>query len=353
MSEDKLSRTDNSAFLCTFRAVTYQPRKPSQDLMPNVVVTRPLPEAGLADLRAAYPVEVYDPAVRGDAGEDQLIALARQADALIPTVADAISERVLAASSRLRIVAQFGVGTDNIDLEAARAHDIIVTNTPGVLTDATADFAFTLLLAIARHLRAADAFVREGAFQRWETTLLLGMELRGKVLGIVGLGRIGRAMARRALGFGMKIVYHNRQRANPTIERELSARHVSLEELLERSDAVSLHCALNDDSRHLLNAAAFARMKPSALLINTARGPVVDEAALVQALEAGQLAGAGLDVFEQEPAAHPGLLTHPRVVLAPHLGSATVEARTAMARMASEAVLAVFNGAEAVPYRVV
>ena len=142
--------------------------------MPTVAVTRPLPEAGLADLRAAYPVEIYDPAVRGDADEDQVIALAEHADALIPTVADAISERVLAASSHLRIVAQFGVGTDNIDLEAARAHGIIVTNTPGVLTDATADFAFALLLAVARHLHPADAFVRQGSFQRWETTLLMG-----------------------------------------------------------------------------------------------------------------------------------------------------------------------------------
>ena len=321
--------------------------------MPKIVVTRPLPEAGLADLRAAYPIDVYDPGAHGDADEARLIALVQDADALIPTVADAISERVLDASSQLRIVAQFGVGTDNIDLEAARTRDIIVTNTPGVLTDATADFAFALLLAAARHLRPADQFVRSGAFQRWETTLLLGMELRGKVLGIIGLGRIGQAMARRALGFGMRILYHNRHRANPTVEREYSARYATFEDLLEQSDVVSLHCALNDDSYHLLDEAALRRMKPSALLVNTARGPIVDEAALVRVLEAGHLGGAGLDVFEQEPAVHPGLLTHPHVTMAPHLGSATVEARTAMARMASEAVLACFNGADTIPYRVV
>ena len=321
--------------------------------MPKIVVTRPLPEAGLADLRAAHPIDVYDPAVHGDADEDQLIALAQDADALIPTVADTISERVLDASPALRIVAQFGVGTDNIDLGAARVRNIIVTNTPGVLTDATADFAFALLLAAARHLRPADQFVRSGTFQRWETTLLLGMELRGKVLGIVGMGRIGRAMARRALGFGMRIVYHNRHRANPTVEREHSARYVAFEDLLEQSDVISLHCALNDDSYHLFGEAALRRMKPTALLVNTARGPIVDEAALVRVLEAGHLGGAGLDVFEQEPAVHPGLLAYPHVVLAPHLGSATVEARTAMARMASEAVLAYFNGANAIPYRVV
>ncbi len=321
--------------------------------MSKVALTRPLPEAGLAELRAAHTVEIYDPAIDGDADEDRLITMARDAEALIPTIADPISERVLAASSHLRIVAQFGVGTDNIDLDAARAHGIVVTNTPDVLTDATADFAFALLLAAARHLCAADQFVRDGAFQRWETTMMMGMELRGKVLGIVGLGRIGRAMARRALGFGMRVMYHNRRPINFTIARRLSAQYVSLEELLTQSDVVSLHCALNDESYHLLDAAAFDRMKPSALLVNTARGPLVDEKALVRALREGQLAGAGLDVFEQEPAVHPGLLDHPRVVLAPHLGSATVEARTAMARMAAEAVLAALDGAKSIPHRVV
>jgi len=229
----------------------------------------------------------------------------------------------------------------------------VVTNTPDVLTDATADFAFALLLAAARHLCPADQFVRDGAFQRWETTLLLGMELRGKVLGIVGLGRIGCAMARRALGFGMRVVYYNRRPINFTIERRLSAQYVSFEELLAQSDVVSLHCALNDESHHLLDDHAFGRMKPSALLVNTARGPIVDEQALVRALQQGQLAGAGLDVFEREPEVHPGLLAHPRVVLAPHLASATVEARTAMARMASEAVLAALDNAKTIPHRVV
>ncbi|MFQ5571530.1 MAG: 2-hydroxyacid dehydrogenase [Rhodothermales bacterium] len=321
--------------------------------MPKVVVTRPLPEAGLVSLRAAHEVEVYDPAVHGDADEDRLIDLARGADALISTVTDPVSGWVLEASSHLGIVAQFGVGVDNIDLEAARTHGIVVTNTPGVLTDATADFAFALLLAVARHLRAADRFVRDGAFKRWETMLMLGMELRGKTLGIIGMGRIGAAMARRALGFGMKVLYHNRRRANPGVERETCARYAAFDELLATSDIVSLHCALNDDSTHLLDAEAFRRMKPTALLINTARGPVVDEEALVEALEAGQIAGAGLDVFEREPEVHPGLLAHPRVVVAPHLASATIEARTAMARMASEAVRAFFHDAAEVPYRVV
>ena len=320
--------------------------------MPKVAITRPLPEAGLTALRDAFDVEIYDPVEQGEADEDRLIELARDADALIPTVADPVTEKVLAASSHLRIVAQFGVGTDNIDLEAARRHEMIVTNTPGVLTDATADFAFALLLSVARYLPEAQHVVRSGKFVRWETQMLLGMELRGKTLGIVGFGRIGQAMARRALGFGMNVIYHNRERANLTYERTLSARYVSFEELLAESDIVSLHCALNDDSHHLFNAGAFAKMKSSALLINTARGPVVDENALVEALQQNQIAGAGLDVFEQEPKVHPGLLELPHVVLAPHLASATTEARTAMARMASEAVLAVFEDAPKIPYRV-
>ncbi|HMB92521.1 MAG TPA: D-glycerate dehydrogenase [Rhodothermales bacterium] len=320
--------------------------------MPKVAVTRPLPEAGLVALREAFEVEIYDPVEQGEADEDRLIELARDAEALIPTVADPITEKVLATSSHLRIVAQFGVGTDNIDLEAARQHDIIVTNTPDVLTDATADFAFALLLSVGRHLPQAQEVVRTGRFVRWETQMLLGVELRGKTLGIVGFGRIGRAMARRALGFGMNVIYHNRHRANPTHERTLGARYVSFEGLLAESDVISLHCALNEDSRHLFDAAAFEQMKPSALLINTARGPVVDENALVEALAQNQIAGAGLDVFEQEPKVHPGLLKQSRVVVAPHLGSATTEARTAMARMASEAVLAAFDEVPKIPYRV-
>jgi lactate dehydrogenase-like 2-hydroxyacid dehydrogenase len=209
------------------------------------------------------------------------------------------------------------------------------------------------LLAVARNIDAADAFVRDGRFKRWETTLLLGMELRNKTLGIVGMGRIGAAVARRALGFGMRVVYHNRQRANPTVERQHSAHYVAFDTLLDTSDVVSLHCPLNDDSHHLIDAAALRRMKDTALLINTARGPVVDEAALVDALRDGEIAGAGLDVFEAEPEVHPGLQEQDRVVLAPHLGSATRAARTRMGEMVAEAVLAAFAGAENIPYRVV
>ncbi|WP_456427951.1 2-hydroxyacid dehydrogenase [Rhodocaloribacter sp.] len=321
--------------------------------MARIVITRPLPEAGIASLRAAHEVHVYDigPDTGGD--EDRMIEAVRDADALIPLLDNPVTARVLDASPKLKVVAQCAVGYDNIDLEAARARGIVVTNTPWVLTEATADFTFALLLAVARQVIPADRYVREGRFRRWETMLLHGMELSGKTLGIVGLGRIGQAVARRALGFGMKVLYHNRRRSNPTVERMCVARYVTMDELLAGSDVVSIHCPLNDESRHLFDAAAFAKMKPSALLVNTARGPVVDEEALVEALRAGRIAGAGLDVFEHEPEVHPDLLRLDRVVLAPHLASATVRARTAMARMCADAVLAVLEGSDKIPNRVV
>ncbi|CAM3373780.1 2-hydroxyacid dehydrogenase [Rhodothermus bifroesti] len=319
--------------------------------MARVVVTRPIIEEGLHPLRERYDLEVLNPVDTWD--EDGLIAAAHDADALISMLSDPITARVLAACPKLRVVAQYAVGYDNIDLEAARARGIVVTHTPDVLTDATADFTWALLLTLIRKVREADRYVREGHFKRWETQLLLGHDLRDKTLGIVGLGRIGSAVARRALGFGMRVVYYNRRPANPTVERQSCARYVSFDELLAVSDVVSIHCPLNSESYHLFNQAAFAKMKPTAVLVNTARGPIVDEAALVEALEQEQIAGAALDVFEQEPKVHPGLLENDRVVLAPHLGSATVEARTAMARMCAEAVLAVLEGAEKIPYRLV
>jgi lactate dehydrogenase-like 2-hydroxyacid dehydrogenase len=321
--------------------------------MAHVVVTRPLIENGLSDLHAEHTVTVCDPPDGSARTEDELIDLTDGADVLVSTVADPVSGRVLGSRPDLRMVAQYGVGVNNVDLAAAEASDVVVTNTPGVLTDATADFTWALLLAAARHVTAADQYVRDGQFERWETTLLLGTELADKTMGIVGLGRIGAAVARRALGFGMDVVYHNRERANPTVERQVGADYVSLDELLATSDVVSLHCPLNDASHHLIDADALTRMKDSALLVNTARGAVVDEAALAEALEAGEIAGAALDVFEEEPDVHPGLLDRERVVLAPHLGSATTEARMKMAHMCVASIDAFVNGAETIPHRVV
>lgn len=317
----------------------------------KVIVTRPLPGDALHMLEGHDVVELDF----GDEGpdEDQLIAAAREADAVVTLLSDPVTDRFLASCPALKIVAQYAVGYDNIDLEAARARGIVVTNTPGVLTDATADMAMALLLSAARRIVPADRYVREGRFQRWETDLLLGPDLAGKTIGIVGLGRIGAATARRAVGFGMNVVYYNRSAANPSVVQRLGARRVDLERLLDIADAVSLHCSLNADSHHLLDDAAFKRMKSTAVLVNTARGAVVDEAALVDALRDGEIAAAGLDVFEEEPAVHPGLLDLDNVVLAPHLGSATYGARHRMAQMCAEAVHAVFSGEDKIPHRVV
>ncbi|MFP4228571.1 MAG: 2-hydroxyacid dehydrogenase [Salinivenus sp.] len=320
--------------------------------MAHIVSTRPLLADGLAPLRQHHTVTVHDPDPEGDRTEEDMIALATDADVLVSVLADPLTERVFAACPHLQMVAQYAVGVDNIDLDAAQEHGVVVSHTPGVLTDATADQAWALLLAVARHLRAADQYVRDGKFERWETTLLLGMELADKTLGIIGLGRIGQAVARRALGFGMDVLYHNRRRANPTVERQTGARYVSLDELLATSDVVSLHCPHNEDSHHLIDATALTRMKDTALLVNTARGAVVDEAALVDALDEGEIAGAGLDVFEDEPEVHPGLLEQERVVVAPHLGSATTRARRRMVEMVVDSIRAVLNEEETIPHRV-
>lgn len=259
-------------------------------------------------------------------------------------MSDRVDDELLrAAGPQLLVVANYAVGYDNIDLDACHRHGVIATNTPGVLTDATADMAFALLLAVARRLREGDEMVRSGRWSGWQPLQLLGAQVAGATLGIVGLGRIGRAVARRARGFGMDVLYHNR-RADPAAEGELGARYASLVELLERSDFVSLHAPLTPETRHMIGAEELRRMKPSAVLVNTARGAVVDEAALVQALRDGTIAGAGLDVYEEEPVVHPGLAPLHNVLLAPHLGSATLETRTAMALMCSRAVVDVLQG---------
>ncbi len=316
----------------------------------KVVVTRPIPSDGFS-LLEDHEVIVLEFESHGPT-EDELVDAARDADGLITLLSDPVTARVLEGCSNLKVIAQFAVGYDNIDVEAARRQGIVVTNTPDVLTDATADFAFALLLAVARRIKPADQYVRDGRFTRWEAGLLLGRDLRGKTLGIIGMGRIGSATARRAIGFGMRVIYHNRTRANPTTERVLGARYVSMDTLLRESDAISLHCNLTRETHHLIDAHALEMMKPDAILVNTARGPVVREDALVSALRARTIGGAGLDVFEHEPRVHPGLVDLENVVLAPHLGSATLETRTKMSHMCAEAISAVFSGASDVPYRV-
>jgi glyoxylate reductase len=254
---------------------------------------------------------------RGD-----LLRRVHEAQALLPTLADRVDDELLDAAPRLRIVANHAVGFDNVDVAACTRRSVWVTNTPGVLTDSTADLTWALLLAVARRVREGERLIRSGQFAGWAPTMLLGRELRSAVLGLVGYGRIAQAVARRAEGFGMEVVHSSR------------AGGVPLPELLSRADVLSIHCPLNAQTRHLIGAPELARMKRGALLVNTARGPIVDEAALVAALESRHLGGAGLDVFEDEPRVHQGLVGRDDVVLLPHLGSATVETRQAMARIA-------------------
>ncbi|HZW99970.1 MAG TPA: D-glycerate dehydrogenase [Trueperaceae bacterium] len=309
----------------------------------KVFVTRRLPEAGLAPLREAgllVEVNAEDEPISRQA----LLQRVRGAAALITLMSERVDDELLeVAGPQLRVVANYAVGYDNIDVAACRRNGVVATNTPGVLTGATADMAFALLLAVARRLREGDELVRSGEWTGWQPLQLLGAQVSGATLGIVGLGRIGRAVARRARGFDMTVLYHNRNR-DEDAESDLGVRYVSLDELLELSDFVSLHAPLTQETRHMIAAAELRRMKPSAVLINTARGAVVDEADLVEALRDGTIAGAGLDVFEEEPAVHPGLAPLPSVVLAPHLGSATLETRTEMALLCSRAIVDVLAG---------
>lgn len=303
-----------------------------------MLVTRPVYSAALERLRAHADVDAA--ADKAGLGPDALLARARDVDALVCQLTDPIPAALLETAPRLRVVANIAVGYDNIDVPAATRLGILVTNTPGVLTESTADFTFALLLATARRVVEADAFVRAQRWERWEVDLLCGVDVHGKTLGIVGMGRIGQAVARRAQGFGMRVLYASR-RAVPACP---DAEHVALADLLARADFVTVHVPLTATTHHLIDAAALARMRPGALLVNTARGPIIDEQALVEALQSRRLAGAGLDVFEREPRLVAGLCELPNVVLAPHLGSATVETRTLMCTMAADNALAALRG---------
>jgi glyoxylate reductase len=312
--------------------------------MSLVVVTRRIPDPALELLRERHDVWL-SPHDRPLSTEELHQAVAG-ADAAVTLLHDRVDAGFLeAAGPGLRVVANVAVGYDNIDVPACAARGVIATNTPGVLTDATADLAFALLLMATRRLGEGERIVRAGGSWSWNMFFLLGSGLQDKLLGIVGLGQIGAATARRARAFGMRIAYTGRRRAAPELERELDAEYVeSLDDLLSRADMVSLHCPLTPDTHHLIDARRLAVMQPHAYLVNTTRGPVVDEAALVDALRAGTIAGAGLDVFEREPEVHPGLLELENAVLVPHLGSATLETRTAMAVLAARNVVAVLAG---------
>jgi glyoxylate reductase len=288
----------------------------------------------MARLEAACEVDRF--AGEGPMPREELIARVAGKQALVSMVTDAVDASVIAAGTDLKLVANVAVGYNNVDVAAAKARGIIVTNTPDVLTDATADFTLALILAVTRRLGEGERMVRRGAWPGWAFDQLLGMQLRGRQLGIVGYGRIGQAVAIRAEAFGMTVVHTGRPAPG--------ARDSGLDRLLSTSDVVSLHVPLTPDTKHLIGQAQLARMKRSAYLINTTRGPVVDEAALAWALRQRLIAGAALDVYEREPEVHPDLLSLENVVLAPHLGSATTETRTAMADLAASNVIAVLGG---------
>jgi lactate dehydrogenase-like 2-hydroxyacid dehydrogenase len=309
---------------------------------PRVTVTRKLPDAVEARLTDAFEVALNP----DDApmSRDALAETIRGSDALLPCVTDTIDAELLSdPGRRVAIVANFGVGVNNIDLAAAKAAGVVVTNTPDVLTDATADLALALMLAATRRLTETEAVLRRGAWDGFRPTGFLGMGLQGKTLGIVGMGRIGQATARRAaLGFGMRIAYFNRSEVGPF---DFPAERLpSVEALMAASDVVSLHIPGGDGNRGLISAAMLAAMKPTAYLVNTARGDIVDEAALAAALAEGRIAGAGLDVYAEEPTVHPALLAAPNVTLLPHIGSATLETRTAMGMLAVDNLEAHFAG---------
>lgn len=314
-------------------------------MKPGVFLTRPLPMLVMHRLKSLFDLKVST--LDRPITKPELIRGMRGRPALISMLSDPIDSEVITSNPRLKIIANYAVGTNNIDLKTAAARGVAVTNTPGVLTEATADLTWSLILSLARRVVEGDRLTRSGRWTGWNPTQLLGMELFGKTLGIVGMGRIGQAVARRAPAFGMRLIYYNRRRLPRAIEKKNRASYRPLRRLLEAADIVSLHVPLTPKTRHLFNRQAFKAMRDTALLINTARGAVVDERALVRALVTGKIAGAGLDVFEDEPRVQKTLLKLPNVVLLPHLGSATVQTRVRMGWMVIENIQAVLKGKRA------
>ncbi|MES2833456.1 MAG: D-glycerate dehydrogenase [Pseudomonadota bacterium] len=310
----------------------------------KVVLTRRLPDAVETRMRELFDAELN----LTDKPMDRaaLEAAVQRADVLVPTITDAIDASLIAgAGDQLKMIASFGAGVDHIDIEAAVGRGLIVTNTPGVLTEDTADLAMALILAVSRRIVEGAQAIADGRFEGWTPTWMCGRKLWGKRLGIVGMGRIGQALARRAKAFGMQVHYHNRKPVSPMIAEDLDATYWDdLDQMLARMDVISLNCPATKETHHLLSAERLARLQPHALLINTARGELIDEAALAEAVAGRRIAGAGLDVFENEPVIHPGLLGLPNVVLLPHLGSATLEARQDMGDRVIANILTFRNG---------
>ncbi|MDX9975322.1 MAG: D-glycerate dehydrogenase [FCB group bacterium] len=316
--------------------------------MTRVLVTRAIPERGLQLLYDAFGKDAVTVAPQdGSMARADLLAAVKGVDALLPMLSDAVNGELMdAAGPQLKVIANYAVGYNNVDVKAATERGIIVTNTPGVLTETTADLAWALLMAAARRIGEGERLTRSGQWAGWGPMQLLGVDVYGKTLGIYGMGRIGQAVARRGLGFGMKVLYTSNRRIDEATEKELNALQVDKDMLLEESDFLSLHMPLTVDTRHCIGAAELAKMKKTAVLVNTARGPVVDEAALAKALQDGVIFAAGLDVFEEEPTIHPELYKCENAVIAPHLGSASLETRSRMAEIAAGNVVRVLRGEE-------
>jgi glyoxylate reductase len=306
-------------------------------IQPRVLVARRIPSVPLSRLEETCDVDVH--IGEQELTQDELIARLQGAQGLVSILTTPVNRAVFAACRDLKVVANVAVGYNNIDVASAREHGVIVTNTPDVLTEASADLTWALILGITRRVVEGDRLVRARAWKGWALDFMLGSDLRGKQLGVIGFGRIGQAVAARASAFGMRVAYQSRKAMGPPDYQPMP-----YDRLLATSDVVTLHCPLTDETRHLIDQKSLARMKRSAYLINTARGPVVDEAALVWALKNRIIAGAALDVYDHEPDVHPELMTLENVVLAPHLGSATIETRTAMADLAVHNVIAVLTG---------
>ncbi len=311
-------------------------------MKPKLLVTRHIYPEAIAILREHADIDYNDSSA--GLGADGLAAAAAGAQAIVSQLTDRMDARLMDAAPELKVIANVAVGYDNVDVPAATERGIVVTNTPGVLTDTTADFAFTLLMAAARRVTEAERFLRSGKWHQWEIDMMCGHDIHHHTLGILGLGRIGRAVARRARGFDMRVLYNDQNRASEADERALGIEFTDVRSLLRDADFVSLHVPLSDATRHYIGADELASMKPGAILVNTSRGPVVDEEALADALERGSIAGAGLDVFENEPAVSPRLLALDNVVLAPHIASASIKTRTRMCTMAAENAVAVLAG---------
>ncbi len=314
--------------------------------MPTIFITRAIPERGLNRLADAFGAESVAVAPQDCAiGREALLEGVRGIDALLPILTDSIDAEVFdAAGPQLKIVANFAVGYNNIDVAAATARGIAVTNTPGVLTETTADLAWALLMAAARRLGEGERYLRAGKWDAWGPMLFMGRDVYGATLGIFGMGRIGQAVARRALAFGMRVIYTSRTPLAAETEAALKAERVDKATLLETSDFLSVHCPLTPETNHAFGPAEFAAMKKTAVFVNTARGPVVDEAALANALQSGEIFAAGLDVFEEEPKVHADLLACENAVLLPHLGSASHETRSRMAEIAASNIVARLQG---------